>query len=115
MRVGVGAMVTRHGGFAMPDLMNRDLDQVIPPQRSLGGLQDPLRLPTDLADISGSTRGKAPRVKGLKVQVDSSWFLENFIILWGYLIGFIEYLIIAVSEEEDVRKYWHIELHLLTK
>lgn len=105
MRVGVGAMMTRHGGFATPTIINGEIDETVAPQRQLlGGLQDPSRLPSELADTSGPTIGKAPRAKGLKVQVDSSWFLENVIILWGYLVGVIEYLIIAVSKKDDADK-----------
>jgi hypothetical protein len=65
--------------------------------RRHGAIAAPLTLPGQGSATSGRTTGKAPRVKGLQVQVDSSWLLENVIILWGYLVGSIEYLLVALT------------------
>lgn len=56
------------------------------------GLREPLRL-----GINGITPGKrAPRHKGVRVDVDTAWIMEHAITLWGHLMGALEYLIVAV-------------------
>lgn len=82
--------------------------------RWAGGLQDPLTLPTEQShEGTGlAANGKAPRRRGLQVQVDSNWLLENVVILWGYLVGAIEYLVVTVREKTHRRKG---EMSLLKK
>lgn len=55
------------------------------------GLAEPLRMPT---------AGKAPRLSGMRVNVDTSWLLENFVILYGHIVGALQYVIIVVSHRK---------------
>lgn len=50
-------------------------------------LADPLRLPTS---------GKAPRMTGMRVRVETTWLAENLITFFGHLIGALQYAIVAV-------------------
>lgn len=59
-------------------------------RRQGSGIAEPLRMPR-------ANAGKAPRVKGMRVNVDSSWLLENVVILYGHAIGAIQYIVVIVS------------------
>ncbi|PWN32568.1 uncharacterized protein FA14DRAFT_181252 [Meira miltonrushii] len=59
-------------------------------QRQRSGIAEPLRMPR-------ANAGKAPRMKGMRVNVDSSWLLENVVILYGHAIGAIQYIVVIVS------------------
>ena len=74
-----------------------------PENGPVGGQHEP---PTPSLDQSGTTRlpAKAPRLRGMQVQVDSSWLLENVVTLWGYLVGAIEYLVVTVRRR--ARRAW---------
>lgn len=41
--------------------------------------------------------GKVPRIKGVEVQIELSWLLENLATLWGHAVGAIEYAIVTLS------------------
>lgn len=85
----------RHGVFPAP-VAETD-GPPIEAERQAIGVQEPLVLPSP-ADGTSGTRGKAPRVRGMKVQVDSSWLLENVVTLWSHLVGAVEYLVITVRD-----------------
>lgn len=85
-------------------------------------LADPLRMPIDPSPSSSSsasphsnpsvrdtgragpeTRPKAPKLKGIRVEVETSWFLEAVLALWSRLAGVILYTIITVSRTLSLR------------
>lgn len=59
-------------------------------QHRRNGIAEPLRMPS-------TNPGKAPRKKNMRVNVDSSWFLENVIILYGHSVGAIQYIVVIAS------------------
>lgn len=65
-------------------------DQSSRSNRRRNGLAEPLRMPRTNA-------GKAPRMKGMRVNVDSTWLLENVVILYGHSIGAIQYIVVIAS------------------
>lgn len=71
------------------------------PARWTGGMLDPLILPENASAPNGTTKKRAPRKKGVTVEVDTCWLLENVVIMWGAFVGAIEYLSVVVSHDHS--------------
>lgn len=54
---------------------------------------------TQTGSRNAETRPKAPKLKGVKVEIETVWFLEAFLALWSRLVGSIIYAIVTVSIE----------------
>ncbi|UZJ54070.1 hypothetical protein CBS101457_003390 [Exobasidium rhododendri] len=65
------------------------------PMMPMDESQAVLRLPVQASSVGRI--GKAPRIRGVSVEVDFNWLLENVIGCWSSLVGAIEYLVIILA------------------